>query len=81
MGNHAQHIQPGNALFVQKKNGVGVLLHEDGGQNITDRHLFLLSGAHVVDGTLNHPLKTDGLLEYVLAFFRKHLHVFIEKHF
>jgi hypothetical protein len=35
----------------------------------------------MVNGPLDHPLKTDGLLEHVLALFRKHLHVFIEEHF
>ncbi len=30
MGDHPKDVQPGEALFVQKKNGVRVLLHENG---------------------------------------------------
>ncbi len=81
MGDHTQYIQPGNPLFVQEEYGVGVLFHEDGSQNVANGHLFFLGGTHMVDGPLDHPLKADGLLEYVFALFRKHLHVFIEEHF
>ncbi len=81
VGNHPQDIQPGNPLFIQKIDGVGILFHKDGSQNVADRHLFFFSRTHVVDGPLNNPLKTDGLLKDIFIALGNHFHVFIEKRF
>ncbi len=74
-----QYIEPRHALGAQKILGVGVLLQEDGGQDVAHRHLGLVGGTGMADRPLDHPLKPDGLLQDVFAALGNFFDFFLKK--
>lgn len=44
---------------------MGIFFLKNGGQNVTEIDLAFFRGPGMVDGPLNHALKTDGLLENI----------------
>jgi len=79
VGNVFQHVQPADAVGLQVIDGVGILLLEEGRQNVAHFHLLLARGLHLHDGALQDALYTERLHDFGRTVLGQGFHVFVEK--
>ena len=61
--------------------GIAVLFIQDGHEQVAQFHLAPPRSVDVPQGPFEHPLHTGGLVDFVLALIRQHLHLVTEKAF
>src|SRR6185437_1080005 len=61
------HVEPGDLLLVHEEHRVRILLAEDRHQHVGAGNFLATGGLHVIDGTLQYPLKTQGRLRIALV--------------
>ena len=61
--------------------GIAVLLIQDGHEQVAQFHLAPTRSVDMPQGPFEHPLHTRGLMDFMLALVRQHLHLVTEKAF
>ena len=76
-----QRVQTVHSLTRQEVVSVAVLFIQDGHEQVAQFHLAPSRSVDVPQGPFEHPLHTGGLVDFVLALIRQHLHLVTEKAF
>ncbi len=58
---------------------MGIFFLKNGCKDVTDIHLLLFGGTDMVNGSLDHSLETDGLLEDIFIAFGNTFHSLAKK--
>ena len=76
-----QRVQTIHSLTRQEVVGIAVLFIQDGHEQVAQFHLAPSRSVDMAQGPFEHPLHTGGLMDFVLALIRQHLHLVTEKAF
>ena len=79
MRNEIQNVQAGNAFALKNEGSMRIFFKENGCQDVTDFNLLLFGRSDVIDRSLDHPLKCNGLLKNVFGAVSNPFQFIVEK--